>query len=134
MMAKADIVHVPYRGASPALTDVLGGQVTMFFGAPAGTVPHIKTGKLRLLAVTSSERSPLLAGVPTVSEAGLAGFSANASIGLFAPRATAKSIVAKLNAEVVKFLVLPEIKQRLADYGAEAAPSTPEEVAAYMRA
>ena len=134
MMAKADIVHVPYRGAGPALTDVLGGQVTMFFGAPAATVPHVKAGKLRLLAVTSSERSPVLPGVPTVSEAGLVGFNANASIGFFAPQATAKSIVAKLNAEVVKFLSLPEIKQRLADYGAEAAPSTSEQFAAYMRA
>lgn len=134
MMAKADILHVPYRGAGPALTDVLGGQVTIYFGAVAPVLPMVKAGKLRLLAVGSTQRSALLPGIPTVSEAGLAGFDASASAGLFAPRATAKAIVAKLNAEVVKFLGLPEIKRRLADLGAEASPGTPEEFAAYMRA
>jgi tripartite-type tricarboxylate transporter receptor subunit TctC len=134
VMAGIDIVHVPYKGTGPASADLLGGQVQMaFFGIPP-LLPHIKTGKLRALAVTGKRRSPELPEVPTVDEAGLRGYEVSPWYGLLAPAGTPRAIVDRLNAEVTKIVRRPEMKEKLVSQGAEPAGGTPEDYAAAIRA
>ena len=133
-MAGIDIVHVPYKGTGPASADLLGGQVQMaFFGIPP-LLPHIKSGKLRALAVTGARRSPGLPEVPTVHEAALPGYEVSPWYGLLAPAGTPRVIVERLNAEVTKIVRSPEMKGKLASQGAEPAGGTPEDYAAAIRA
>jgi tripartite-type tricarboxylate transporter receptor subunit TctC len=134
VMAGIDIVHIPYKGTGPASADLLGGQVQMaFFGIPP-LLPHIKSGKLRALAVTGKRRSPELPEVPTVDEAGLRGYEVSPWYGLLVPAATPRAIVARLNAEVAKIVRGAEMKDRLASQGAEPVGGTPEDYAAVIRA
>ena len=124
MMAGVDLVHVPYRGGPPALTDLLGGQVQLFFGAIAGSIGHIRAGKLRALAVTSAMRSPALPDIPTVGEF-VSGYEASGLSGIAAPRNTPAEIIDKLNSEINAALADPKIKARLTDLGGTELPGSP---------
>jgi tripartite-type tricarboxylate transporter receptor subunit TctC len=132
-MAGVKMVHVPYKGAAPALADLLGGQVQLMFSTMPPALPHVKDGKLRALAVTSAKRSPATPALPTVDEIALPGFEANTWHGVVAPAGTPAAIVARLNREIVAILHMPEVVERLSGQGAEALGSTPEEFAAYIR-
>ena len=124
MMAGVNVVHVPYRGSGPALVDLLGGQVQVMFDALPPSMEHIRTGKLRALAVTTAVRSPALPDVPTVSEF-VPGYEASASFGVGAPRSTPADIVEKLNKEINGALADPKLKARLADLGGLTLPGSP---------
>jgi tripartite-type tricarboxylate transporter receptor subunit TctC len=132
-MAGVKLVHVPYKGAAPALADLLGGQVQLMFSTMPPALPHVKDGKLRALAVTSAKRSPAVPDLPTVDEIALPGFEANTWHGVVVPARTPAAIVARLNREIVAILHLPDVVERFSSQGAEALGSTPEEFAAYIR-
>jgi tripartite-type tricarboxylate transporter receptor subunit TctC len=132
-MAGVDMLHVPYKGSAPALTDLIGGQVNLMFDNLTSSLSHIKAGKLRALAVTSSKRSPALPDVPTIAEAGLPGFEASSWFGVFAPAGTPPELIARLNKEIVKALSSAELKERLAGQGAEAVGDSPEQFAAHIK-
>lgn len=119
LLAKVDMVHVPYKGGGPAVTDLVSGQVTMTFGNLTTVLPFAKTGRLRALAVTSPRRSPLLPDMPTMAESGVPGFEAATWNGLIAPAATPKDIAAKLNADIVKVLSMLDTREKLAAVGLE---------------
>ncbi|MFN7086114.1 MAG: tripartite tricarboxylate transporter substrate binding protein [Burkholderiales bacterium] len=132
-MADVSMVHVPYKGTGQVIGDLLAGQVQLAsMGFPTAT-PHVKSGRLRAIAVTGAARSPLLPDVPTVSEEGLPGFDVTSWYGVFAPAATPQDIVAKLNAEIGQVMANAEVRQRLAAMGAEPAAKTPAAFAAYVR-
>jgi tripartite-type tricarboxylate transporter receptor subunit TctC len=126
LTAGVDLVHVPYRGAGPALTDLLGGQVLMSFAGIAGSIEYIRTGKLRALAVTTATRSEALPDVPTVSEF-VPGFEAGDWLGIGAPANTPPDIIDRLNKEIAVALADPKIKGRFADLGGTALALTPAE-------
>jgi tripartite-type tricarboxylate transporter receptor subunit TctC len=127
LRGKFFMVHVPYRGTAPSVTDLLGGQVdATFTGAPA-VLPHIRSGRLRALAVSSLMRLPSLPDVPTVAESGFAGFEADQWYGVVAPAATPAAVVARLNAEINKALAQPDVAQQLAAEGAVPTPATPKD-------
>jgi tripartite-type tricarboxylate transporter receptor subunit TctC len=132
-MAHVRLVHVPYKGASPALADLLGGQVQVMFSTMPPALPHVKDGKLRALAVTSLKRSPAAPDLPTLDESALPGFEASTWHGVVLPAGAPSEIIARLNREIVAILHLPEVVERLSSQGAEALGSTPEEFAAYIR-
>jgi tripartite-type tricarboxylate transporter receptor subunit TctC len=132
-MAHVKLVHVPYKGASPALADLLGGQVQVMFSTMPPALPHVKDGKLRALAVTSLKRSPAAPDLPTLDESALPGFEASTWHGVVLPTGAASEIIARLNREIVAILHLPEVVERLSSQGAEALGSTPEEFAAYIK-
>src|SRR5213594_4254793 len=132
-MAGVKMVHVPYKGAAPALADLLGGQVQLMFSTMPPALPHVKDGKLRALAVTSAKRSPAAPELPTVDEIALPGFEANTWHGVVVPAGTPPAVVARLNREIVAILHLPDVVERLSGQGAEALGSTPEEFAAYIK-
>ena len=126
-MAGVKLTQVPYRGAAPALTDLLGGQIHMTFDNIPVVIPHVRAGKLRALGVTSATRSSLLSEVPTIAEAGLPGYEVTARFGLTIPGRTPRSSVARLNREVVRALQPAPVKERFANLGLDAVGSTPEE-------
>ncbi len=132
-MAGIDMVHIPYKGTSPGVVDLLAGQVTVMTPNVLTALPHIKAGKLRALAVTSAKRSEALPDIPTIAEAGLPGYDSTQWYGVLAPAGTPHEIVARLHAEIVRALRLPGVRERLAADGAEAVGSTPEEFAAFIR-
>jgi tripartite-type tricarboxylate transporter receptor subunit TctC len=125
MLSGAKMQHVPYRGAAPAITDMLGGQVQVIFDNMPSIVQHIRSGSLRALGVTTAERSPLLPDVPTIGEA-VPGYEASALFGMGAPKKTPPEIVAKLNADVNAVLADPAVKARLIDLGGEPIIGPPE--------
>ncbi len=125
LAANINIVHIPYKGAGPAFADLLGGHFQLMFPTLQSAVPHIKSGRLRLLALTSEKRSPAFPDVPTMAEAGVPGVVATAWFGIHAPRATPKAIVARLHGEAVKVLQDPTVKQRFETDGAEPVGSSP---------
>ncbi len=127
-----DIIHVPYKGGAPATQALLAGDVQFMFDNLANATPQVKAGKLKALAVTTAQRSKLAPELPTMAEAGLPGFDISTWYGLMAPAGTPKDVIAKWNAEVVKILTTPEVRERLAAQGAEAAPTTPEQFAAFI--
>jgi len=133
LMAGVEMVHVPYKGAAPALADLLGGQVQIMFSTMPPALPHVRDGKLRALAVTSAKRSPAAPELPTVDETALPGFEANTWHGVVVPAGTPGAIVARLNREIVAILHLPDVVERFSSQGAEALGSTPEEFAAYIK-
>ena len=133
-MAGVDMTHVPYKGSSPALTDLIGGQVQVMFDNLPSALPQIKGGKLRAIAVTSLKRAPALPDVPTISESGLPGFEASSWFGVLAPAGTPAPIVARINAEVNKWLQSADAREKLLAQGAEAAGGSPEQFAAHIRA
>jgi tripartite-type tricarboxylate transporter receptor subunit TctC len=132
--SKVDLVHVPYKGAAPAMQDLLGGQVDAMFPSLTTALPHIRSGKLRALAVASSKRDPVLPDVPTVAEQGFAGFSAIQWWGLCAPARTPEPVVARLNKALNDALALPEIKARLHEMAAEPTPLTPLQFGNFLKA
>lgn len=134
ILAKVDVVHVPYKGVPQATTDLLGGRVQFVFGSPVSTLPHVKEGKLRLLAVTTPRRSPALPDVPTIAESGVPGYEFTGWMGVLVPTGTPKDIVRKLHREVARIVYLPDVKQRFAVDAADAVGSTPEEFTAYLKA
>jgi tripartite-type tricarboxylate transporter receptor subunit TctC len=133
MMAGIDVVHVPYKGSSFALNDLMGGQVQMMFANLPGTIQLVEAGKLRVLAVNGAERSPLLPKVPTIAESGLAGYEASTWFGVLAPAGTPKDVVAKLNAEFAKALRSREVAAAFATDGATAAGGSPEQFGTFIR-
>jgi tripartite-type tricarboxylate transporter receptor subunit TctC len=132
-MAGVKMVHVPYKGGVAALIDLMAGQVQLMFSTLPPALPHVKTGKLKALAVTSAQRSPTMPELPTIAEAALPGFEAITWHGVLVPAGTPKAIVGKLHGEIVKILHSPDVKERLAAQGAEAVSNTPEQFAAYIR-
>ena len=131
-MAGVQMQHVPYRGSAPALTALIGGEVSLMFNNLLTALPHVKAGRLRALAVTSAERSPAAPEIPTMAESGLPGYDVSTWYGLLVPTGTPKEIVAKLNAELVRILNLTDVKERLGNV-VELTPSTPDQFAAHIR-
>jgi tripartite-type tricarboxylate transporter receptor subunit TctC len=134
LMAAVDIVHVPYKGSAPALTDLLGGQVDMMFDNLPASISHIRAGKLRPLAVTTTKRAAALPDVPTMEEAGLKGYEATAWFGLLAPAGTPMPIVEKMSAELDKYVKSEQAKAALAEQGAEPVGGSPESFDEFIKA
>jgi len=131
-MAGVDVVHVPYKGAQPALTDLIAGQVQLMFATSASVIPYMKAGRLRALAVTTARRAPSVPELPTVSEAGLAGFEATTWHGVVVPAATAGDLVQKLNQDINSVLKEKDLSERLAGLGAEVLTGTPRDFTDYI--
>jgi len=127
------MTHVPYKGGGPALADLMGGQLQLMLENIPSTLPHVKSGKLRVLAVSGLVRSALVPDVPTLDEAGLKGYEIVGWNGLFLPAATPQAIVSRLHAETVKALALPDIRERLSGLGAEGVGNTPAQFAAFFK-
>jgi tripartite-type tricarboxylate transporter receptor subunit TctC len=132
-MTGVDMVHIPYKGGAPAMVDLLAGQISMTFGDIPTALPHIRAGKLRSLAVTGAKRSPLLPDVPTIAEQGLAGFDVTAWFGVFTTAGTPRQVVNQLNAEIVRILSLPDVREKLIGIGMEPVTNSPDEFAAYVQ-
>jgi tripartite-type tricarboxylate transporter receptor subunit TctC len=132
-MAGVKMVHVPYKGLGPALTDLLGGRVELMFNSIVAILPHIQAGRLRALAVTSKKRSPLLPDVPALAESGLPDYEAGSWYGILAPAGTPPAIIERLHSEIIKAVRTPEVEKRLAGEGAEIIASTPEQFAAHIK-
>ena len=133
LATKTDMMHIPYKGSGPAITDLIGGQVDFMFDSLPSSMPYIKSGRLVAIAVTTKKRSAALPDVPTVAESGVPGFDVSTWYGIWAPAATPPAIVHKLSSELAAVVRLPEVRARLADLGAEAVGNTPEEFAAFNR-
>lgn len=132
-MAGVDMVHVPYKGAVPALTDLVGGHLSMIFSSLPPALPLINTGKLRGIAVTSLVRSPVSPSIPTISESGLKGFEIVNWYGVFAPTGTPKNIIFILNTEIVKIMNSPEVVKILSEQGAVPMTGTPEQFTTFVK-
>ena len=132
-MAEVNLVHVPYKGSGPALTDMLGGQTQVWIANAPVVLPHIKTGKLRALATTSAKRPAMAADVPTLAEAGLKDYEADTWYGLFAPAKTPPAVLDKIHADIVKVLNLPEIRETFAAQGAEVVANSQAEFTRKVR-
>jgi tripartite-type tricarboxylate transporter receptor subunit TctC len=133
-MTGVDMVHVPYKGSAPAVTDLIGGQVDLMFDNMPSSIEHVRGGKLRAIAVTTAKRSPALPDLPTIAEAGVPGYEATSWFGVMAPAGTPKPIVDKMSAEIAKSLRKPDVKAKLAEQGAEAVGSTPDEFSTFVKA
>ena len=127
------LLHVPYKGSGPLTTDLLGGQIQLSFDTITPVLPHIKSGKLRALAVTTAKRSSALPNVPTLEEAGLKGFDLGTWFGVLAPAATPKDVVAKLSSEMVKVIQSPEFRKRMEEIGAEPIGNSAEQMAQQIK-
>ena len=132
-MAGVDMTHVPYKGGGPALNDLLGGQIGVYFSGISSALPYVKEGRLRGIAVTSAKRTAVMPELPTVAESGLPGYEVGNWYAIVAPAGTAPAIIARLNAEIVKALAAAEVKKRFLDLAADPIGSTPAELAKYNR-
>jgi len=130
---KIDIVHIPYKGAGPVMQDLVGGQVQMFFAGMPPAMPHIRSGKLRALAVTTTTRSSAAAEVPTMEEAGVPRFDISNWFAYFVPSGTPQDVIARLNGEIVRALKQQDVREKLAAAGADALGTSPDELATFMR-
>jgi len=133
LRAGIDIVHIPYKGATQAMTDLLGGQVNLSFQTALSAIAHLQGGKLKVIAVAANKRLAQLPGVPTMAEAGLPDFEVSSWNGLLAPAKTPAEIIARLHENTVKVLTLADVREKFIAQGAEAVGSTPEEFRAYIR-
>jgi tripartite-type tricarboxylate transporter receptor subunit TctC len=133
MMARIELVHVPYKGGGPAMTGLLGGQIDAYFATPVAALPHIRSGKARALAVTGAERSQSLPDVPTVAESGYPGYEAVNWYAYLAPAKTPRDIVMRLNTELNKVLRAPDVVEALHKQGVEPQPTSPEKLGSYVR-
>jgi tripartite-type tricarboxylate transporter receptor subunit TctC len=133
LAAGIDVLHIPYKGTPEALTDVMAGRVTYFFSPISAALPNVRDGKLIALGVSTAKRSSALPNIPTIAEGGLPGFDYNLWVGMFAPAGTPPEIVNKINADVMRALQTPEVKERLANLGADAMPMSPAEFKAFVR-
>jgi tripartite-type tricarboxylate transporter receptor subunit TctC len=132
-MAGVKLVHVPYKNQAGRIVDVMAGEVQMMFAGTVLVQPHIKSGKVRALGITSAKRSPLMPELPTIAEAGLKGFESNGWFGVFVPAGTSRAIVMQLNAEIVRALKSPEMSERFAREGADLYGNSPEEFAVFVK-
>jgi tripartite-type tricarboxylate transporter receptor subunit TctC len=132
-MANVDIVHIPYKGSTPAYVDLMSGQVDMYFGVMGGALPHIKSSRVRALGVTTAKRAVSLPDVPTIAESGLPGYELSSWYALFGPGGMPRDVTARLNDSVVKAVANPDTRDRLIKAGSEPASSTPEQLAALVR-
>lgn len=126
MLTGIDMQHVPYKGSAQAIGDVIGGQITMSFENIVVASPFVKSGRIKALAVTSAKRASALPAVPTIADTGVPGFEAIGWFGMVVPAATPKDVVARLNSELVRALGMPDVKERIANLGAEVVPTSPE--------
>lgn len=133
LIAGVNLVHIPYKGAPPALNDLIAGQVQVMFGTMLAAVPHVRSGRVRAIAVTGPQRTVALPEVRTFSEAGLAAYDASSWNGILVPAGTPRAIVERLNLELTRILRTPNLLERLAQDGAVAVPGTPEEFAALIK-
>ena len=133
-MAGVDMAHVPYKGAAPAMQDLVGGQIQAMFDNLASSLAQVKAGKIKALAVTTSKRSQFAPDLPTVAESGLPGFDISTWFGIFAPAGTPKEALDRLHAEFTKALAAPDVREKMVNLGAEPVGSKPEEFAAYIKA
>jgi len=133
-MTGTDMVHVPYKGLAPALTDLLSGQVQLMFSSVVAILPHVKAGKLRALAVSSRERMTLLPDLPTIAESGVPGYQSSSWYGILAPAGTPPDVVTRLNAALVRVVAQPDVKQALAQEGAEPVGNSPQAFGAFIQA
>ncbi|QIL83473.1 tripartite tricarboxylate transporter substrate binding protein [Diaphorobacter sp. HDW4A] len=133
MMAKVDMVHVPYKGSAPAVTDLLGNQIAIMFDNMPSAISHVRAGKLRPIAVTTAKRSPELPDVPTIAEAGVPGYEATSWFGLFTTAGTPKPVVDKLSAALAKSLAAPAVRNKIKEQGGEVVSETPEQFAAFIK-
>jgi len=133
MMTGIKLLHVPYKGSGPAVTDLVGGQVNMYFSAPISVLSFINTGKLKALAISGDARSPVLPQVPTFTELGMPGMDLRFWYGVLAPAGTPKDVLDKLSAEIGKIVVAPDMKEKLSGQGADPFVSTPERFAALIK-
>jgi tripartite-type tricarboxylate transporter receptor subunit TctC len=129
-----DLVHVPYKGAGPVMPDLIGGHVPMFFSGMPPAMPHVRAGKLRALAVTTTKRSPAAPEVPTMAEAGVPGFDISNWFAYFVPSGTPPDIIVRLNSEINRGLKQQDVRDKLGNVGAEAVGTSPEELAKFVRA
>ncbi len=132
-MAGIDMVHIPYKGGGQAVVDVMAGQVQLYFSSMLGALPHVKSGKLRALGVTSAKRSRATPDLPTIAESGFPGYEAVNWLGLLAPARTPAAIIARLNGEIVKIFSQPDVEERLAAQGGEAQTNTPAQFAEHIQ-
>ena len=133
-VAGIQMLHVPYKGDTPALVDLASGQVHLMFGTAVSFLPYVKSRRLNALAVTNPKRSPIVPDVPTVAESGLHGFEALQWFGILAPAGTPRELVSRLNGDIVKTLRLPDIRERMVALGAEVVGSSPEQFASFQKA
>ncbi|MBU3590442.1 tripartite tricarboxylate transporter substrate binding protein [Polynucleobacter sp. 78F-HAINBA] len=131
-LAKIDMQHIPYKGSGPAVTDLIGGQVNYMFDSITSAKPHIASGKIRAIGLTTTKRSKSLPGVPTIAESGLPGYDVTPWFAVFVPSGTPAPIIKKLNKALVSSLESPEIKEKFENIGAEPVGSSPEETAKYL--
>ena len=132
-LARVEMTHIPYKGATPALADLIAGNTQVMFCIAITALPHVRTGRLRALGITSAKRSELMAGIPTIAEAGVPGYAFETWLGVLAPAGTAVAIVTKVNSEIQKILALGEVREKLKAMGAEPVGSTPAEFAAKIQ-
>ena len=133
-LAGVQIVHIPYKGSAPAVTDLLGGQVHLMFDNVPNVLPHVKAGKLTALGQTGVKRSALISDIPTVAEAGVPGYEVTVWFGLVAPAGTPREVIQKLNAEMLRILAMPDVRERFLAQGVEPAGGTPEQFGEHIRA
>ena len=133
-VAGVQIVHIPYKGSAPAVTDLLGGQVHLMFDNVPNVLPHVKAGKLTALGQTGVKRSALISDIPTVAEAGVPGYEVTVWFGLVAPAGTPREVIQKLNAEMLRILAMPDVRERFLAQGVEPAGGTPEQFGEHIRA
>ena len=134
LQAGINLIHVPYKGTPPAITDLIAGQVTMMFANTLSVLPHVNTGRLRALAISSGRRSAAAPELPTVAESGMPGFDTSTWFGMLAPAGTSKDVVARLSSELRKIAQLPDVRKQLVSQGADAVSTTPEQFGAHLRA
>ncbi|MGH8616200.1 MAG: tripartite tricarboxylate transporter substrate binding protein [Burkholderiales bacterium] len=133
LMTKTDMAHVPYKGLGPALTDLIGGRLTLIISTMASALPQLKAGKLRPVAVTTLQRSPFFPEVPTMNEAGVKGYEFSTWYGLLVPAGTPKAVIDRLNAETAKVLAQPFVKEQFSVQGVDTTPSSPAEFGSYLK-
>ena len=133
LLAGIDLLHVPYKGVAPALVDVVSGQVSMTFASILSSLPQVKSGKVKALAVTGLKRSPAAPELPTMMEAGVKGYESATWYGVLAPARTPKEIIARLNTEIVAITKQPDVRDRLSKEGADPVGSSPQELGAYIK-
>lgn len=132
-VTQTDLVHIPFKGQAPATTALLGGQIDLSFNTPPPTLPHVRAGRIRALAVTSLKRSSIAPELPTVAESGVPDFEVSVWYGMLAPAGTPPEVVTRLNQEIVRIIRLPEVQQRFAHDGVEPVGNTPVQFAAYFK-
>ena len=133
-LAGVEMTHIPYKGAAPAMQDLIGGQIQLMFDNMASSLTQVRAGRVKALAVTTAKRSSLAPELPTVAESGLAGFDISTWFGIFAPAGTPREAVARLHAEFTRALAAPDVREKMINLGAEPVGNTPAEFATYIRA